>query len=92
MQRLRSYLWRHWQSYLLGGFCLLVTAGLVMVIPWWIRAAVSIIERGGSRENVVTYAVMIIGAAIGHGLVRTFSRFLIFNSGRAIEYELRNDI
>jgi len=70
----------------------LVTASLVMVIPWWIRAAVSIIERGGPREDVVTYAVMIIGAAIGQGLVRTFSRFLIFNSGRAIEYELRNDI
>lgn len=70
----------------------MVTASLIMVIPWWIRAAVSIIERGGPREDVVTYAVMIIGAAIGHGLVRTFSRFLIFNSGRAIEYELRNDI
>ncbi len=92
MQRLRSYLWRHWQSYLLGGICLFGTATLIMLIPWWLRAAVSVIERGGAKEEVVTYAVMIIGAAIGQGLVRTFSRFLIFNSGRAIEYELRNDI
>ncbi len=92
MQRLRIYLWRHWQSYLLGGICLFGTTTLVMLIPWWIRAAVIVIERGGAREDVVTYAVMIIGAAIGQGLARTFSRFLIFNSGRAIEYELRNDI
>nr|NIO09707.1 ABC transporter ATP-binding protein [Deltaproteobacteria bacterium] len=92
MQRLRIYLWRHWQSYLLGGICLFGTATLIMLIPWWIRAAVSVLEQGGPREDVVSYAVMIIGAAIGQGLVRTFSRFLIFNSGRAIEYELRNDI
>ncbi len=92
MQRLKSYLWRHWQSYLLGGICLFGTATLIMLIPWWIRAAVSVIERGGPREDVVTYAMMMIGAAIGQGLLRTFSRFLIFNSGRAIEYELRNDI
>jgi ATP-binding cassette subfamily B multidrug efflux pump len=92
MQRLRIYLWRHWQSYFLGGVCLFLTATLVMVIPWWIRSAIIIIERGGPNEDVVFYAMAIMGAAVGQGLMRTFSRFLIFNSGRAVEYELRNDV
>jgi len=92
IKRLKGYLWRHWQSYLLGGLCLFVTATLVMLIPWWIRAAVSIIEQGGRREDLVYYATLIIGAAVGQGVVRAFSRFLIFNAGRAVEYELRNDV
>jgi ATP-binding cassette subfamily B protein len=63
-----------------------------MVIPWWIRAAIRIIEQDGPIEDVFFYAMMIIVAAVAQGLVRTFSRFLIFNAGRDIEYDLRNDI
>lgn len=92
MQRLKGYLWRYWKRYLIGVLCLTVTAALIMVVPWWIRAAVRTIEQGGPIEDVVFYAMMIIVAAVAQGLVRTFSRFLIFNAGRDIEYDLRNDL
>ena len=92
MQRLKGYLWRYWRRYLIGVLCLTVTATLIMVVPWWIRAAVRTIEQGGPIEDVVFYAMMIIVAAVAQGLVRTFSRFLIFNAGRDIEYDLRNDL
>lgn len=92
MQRLKGYLWRYWKRYLIGVLCLAVTATLIMVVPWWIRAAVRTIEQGGPIEDVVFYAMMIIVAAVAQGLVRTFSRFLIFNAGRDIEYDLRNDL
>jgi len=92
MQRLKGYLWRYWKRYLIGVLCLTVTATLIMVVPWWIRAAVRTIEQGGPIEDVVFYAMMIIVAAVAQGLVRTFSRFLIFNAGRDIEYDLRNDL
>src|SRR4029434_3465905 len=48
MGRLKTYLWRYWRRYLVGGICLLSTATLVMWIPWWIRDAVRIIEHGGA--------------------------------------------
>jgi ABC-type multidrug transport system fused ATPase/permease subunit len=48
MGRLKTYLWRYWRRYLLGGLCLLGTATLVMWIPWWIREAVRILEEGGA--------------------------------------------
>ncbi len=92
MGRLRGYLRRYRRQYLFGGLCLLGTATLVMWIPWWIREAVRIIEHGGSVGDVTYYAVLIIAAAIVQGVVRTYSRALIFNAGRNIEYDLRNDL
>jgi ATP-binding cassette subfamily B multidrug efflux pump len=63
-----------------------------MWIPWWIREAVRIIEHGGMAQDVAYYAILIIAAALAQGLVRTFSRALIFNAGRNVEYDLRNDL
>ena len=92
MGRLKTYLWRYWRRYLVGGICLLGTATLVMWIPWWIRDAVRIIENGGSLRDVRFYAAVIGVAALIQGVVRTFSRALIFNAGRDVEYDLRNDL
>ena len=92
MGRLKLYVWRYWRRYLVGALCLLGTATLVMWIPWWIREAVRIVEHGGSLRDVTFYAVVIALAAILQGAVRTFSRALIFNAGRDVEYDLRNDL
>src|SRR5437667_11799827 len=92
MGRLSSYAWRYWRRYLLGGLCLLVTTTLVMWIPWWIREAIRIIENGGSPRGVAFYAVVISLAAIAQGIVRTCSRAVIFNAGRDVEYDLRDEV
>jgi ATP-binding cassette subfamily B protein len=92
MGRLLGYVRRYRRQYLFGGLCLLGTATLVMWIPWWIREAVRIIEHGGSLGDVTYYAALIFGAAVLQGVVRTYSRALIFNAGRNIEYDLRNDL
>jgi ATP-binding cassette subfamily B multidrug efflux pump len=92
MGRLWRYIWRYWRSYLFGGLCLFGTATLVMWIPWWIREAVRVIEHGGAMRDVTYYAVLIIAAAVVQGVVRAYSRALIFNAGRTVEYDLRNDL
>jgi ATP-binding cassette subfamily B protein len=92
MGRLKSYLWRYWRRYLLGAFCLFGTATLVMWIPWWIREGVRIIEHGGPVGDVSYYVLLIIVAAVAQGIIRTYSRSLIFNAGRDVEYDLRNDL
>jgi ATP-binding cassette, subfamily B, multidrug efflux pump len=63
-----------------------------MWIPWWIREAVRVIEHGGAMRDVTYYAVLIIAAALVQGVVRAYSRALIFNAGRTVEYDLRNDL
>ena len=92
MGRLSRYIWRYWRSYLVGGLCLFGTATLVMWIPWWIREAVRVIEHGGAMRDVTYYAVLIIAAAVVQGVIRAYSRALIFNAGRTVEYDLRNDL
>ena len=59
MGRLKTYALRYWRRYLVGALCLLITATLVMWIPWWIREAVRIIEHGGPLRDVTFYAVVI---------------------------------
>jgi len=92
MGRLKRYALRYWRRYLVGGLFLLGTATLVMWIPWWIREAVRIIEHGGSLGDITHYCVFIGVAAVVQGIVRTYSRALIFNAGRNVEYDLRNDV
>jgi ATP-binding cassette subfamily B protein len=92
MGRLRGYVLRYRRRYALGAVCLLGTATLVMWIPWWIREAVRILEEGGALDDVTFYAVIIAAAAVVQGVIRTWSRSLIFNAGRDIEYDLRGDL
>jgi ATP-binding cassette subfamily B protein len=92
MGRLGSYILRYWRRYVFGILCLLLTVSLVMWIPWLMRQAVKIIEQGGSLHDVRYYALLIVVAGLAQGIIRTFSRALIFNAGRDIEYDVRNDL
>jgi ATP-binding cassette, subfamily B, multidrug efflux pump len=91
MNRLPPYLRRHWLGYLFGIICTFVTGSLAMVGPYLLRDAVNAIE-GGHFGLVPFYAKLMGCAALMLGATRWFSRFVIFNCGRDVEYELRNDL
>jgi ATP-binding cassette subfamily B protein len=78
--------------YALGLACLVTTGTLAMSVPWLLKHAVDTIAAGGSAATVGWLAATIIAVALGQSVVRTCSRFLIFNVGRDIEYDLRNDL
>ena len=63
-----------------------------MSIPWLLKQAVEGIEHGRPFSEVSSTVLLIIGIALLQGVVRSFSRFLIFNVGRDIEYQLRNEL
>lgn len=90
--RLIDYLWRYRRRYLLGGVCLIGTTSLLMLVPWWVRGAIDVIERGDPDSELGGYALLIALAAAGGGLLRGISRSIIFNAGRNVEYDLRNDL
>src|SRR5919109_4812367 len=92
MRRLWGYIYGYRSWYLRGIFCLVVTATLAMSIPLLLKRAVEGIEQGASARHLSLYVVAIIGIALVQGVVRACSRFLIFNVGRDIEYDLRNDL
>src|SRR6202167_4272089 len=91
MKRLFSYARRYWLRYVFGISCTFANATLAAIIPLFIRDAIN--ATGQHRPDLVAhYAMLMIGFALTLGTVRWFSRFVIFNIGRDIEYDLRNDL
>ena len=72
--------------------CLIGTTSLLMVVPWWVRGAIDVIERGDPDWELGGYVLRIALAAAGGGLLRGVARSIIFNAGRNVEYDLRNDL
>ena len=91
MKRLLLYMRRYWRRYLFGIVCTLATATLAMMIPLFMRDAIDA-TKAHNFEQIAHYAELMIVFAIVLGVVRWFSRFVIFNVGRDIEYDLRNDL
>jgi ATP-binding cassette subfamily B protein len=85
---------------LAGCLCLVATNGLSMAIPWLIKNAIDTLRAGGAGARVLAGvhggvardAAWIAGLAVAQAVIRTWSRILIFNAGRNIEYRLRNDL
>ena len=94
MKRLWQYVLRHKLRYAIGTACLFTTASLVMAIPYYMRLSIDTIQAGGpdATRTVARYALTMVIVALVQALIRTVSRTLIFNTGRDIEYELRNDL
>jgi ATP-binding cassette subfamily B protein len=92
VNRLFGYLRRYRWRYAAGGACLLVTASLAMAVPYLLKRAIESIEKGEPLSHVTSLALVIIGVALVQGVVRTLSRSIIFNVGRDVEYDLRNDL
>ena len=82
----------------LGAICLAATNALALSIPWLIKGAIDALRAGapahpgGVQGLVVRNAGLIAACAVTQALIRTWSRILIFNAGRNIEYRLRGDV
>lgn len=101
-------LWVFFKTYrtwfLFGAFFLLATNAMNLAIPAYIGEAVETLRdaaaQGDSlaagfdavRDQLVNIGLIIVALAIGGGIARTLSRILIFNAGRHIEFDLRNEI
>jgi ATP-binding cassette subfamily B protein len=94
MRRLWSYLAPYRARYAFGGLCLFVTASLAMFIPVLLKDAVDAIShaRPGETSGVTSIVLAIFAIALVQAVTRTFSRFVIFNVGRDVEYDIRNDL
>ncbi len=92
MLRLWGYLRRYWPRYAFGAACLLLTASLAMAVPYLLKQAIESIEAGKPFADVASLAGLIAAIAIVQGFVRTLSRSMIFNVGRDVECDLRNDL
>ncbi len=86
-----SYLRPHSAKLWQGMLLLLVTNLLDKSIPWLLRDAVDALVSG-ALGTVARSAGLVALLAASMGVVRTISRTTVFNIGRDIEFELRNDL
>ncbi|MFM2246366.1 MAG: hypothetical protein RL071_2440 [Pseudomonadota bacterium] len=86
---LRRYAWAHRWRYLGGLATLGLTNWLTVEIPLSIGLALDRFRAGEALGGPVA-AVVVMGALVI--VVRTLSRVLVFNPGRDIERDLRDDI
>jgi ATP-binding cassette subfamily B protein len=97
--RLWSYAKNYTTWYLAGAVFLVLTNLAALEIPEQLGHAVQMMRDAGSagdfasiRGEVIDAAVLIIWLAIGAGVARIFSRITIFNAGRFVEFDLRNEV
>jgi ATP-binding cassette, subfamily B, multidrug efflux pump len=91
MKRLFSYMRRHWLTYFFGILATFLTATFYNFVPLLTRDAINA-AQAGHRPALAHYAELIALVAVVMGTARWISRFVIFNIGRDIEYEIRNDL
>ena len=85
MQRLFAYIRRYWLRYIFGILCTIATAVLLTIIPRLSGKATDAINHSDYARLDHLIWLMVL-AAIGMGVARWFSRFVIFNCGRDIDY------
>jgi ATP-binding cassette subfamily B protein len=95
LNQLRSLL-PYYKPYIRG-----VIAGLVLVVlsnvftiagPFLLKLAIDALTNALSRQVIMTYALLIVGAALLSGATRFGMRQLLNSISRRIETDLRNDL
>jgi len=90
---LASYILQHKTSYSLGVGFLLLTTWISVSIPKHIGESIDILNGAlNSAENQLqTHLLLIVALAFLQIFVRTVSRILFFNPGRAIEKQVKDE-
>ena len=88
---MRAYVRPYYGRLAWGVVLLLGTNALDKSIPWLLQGAVDALERS-DLGLVKNYALGVVALAAVLWIVRTASRIQVFNVGRDVEYDLRNEM
>ena len=92
LRRILHYLRPYRTTVLLGAVSLLVVNLLGVSLPLIVRNAVDALHGGFALNDVLLKAGLIIALATVMGLVRLWSRILVFGVGRQVETDLKQRI
>ena len=91
-RRLSFYLRRNRAFYAFCGVAILAYNGAFVAIPILVGRVVAAAETGLDREEVALRSGTLLAVVLFGAVVRYFSRTLVFNAAREVEYEIRNDL
>jgi ATP-binding cassette subfamily B multidrug efflux pump len=90
--RLSKYIASNRRYYAIWSVITLCYVATFLIVPELTGRTVGAIENGEPADAIVRLAVWLAGVGILGGVLRYFSRVLVFNAAREIEYEMRNDL
>ena len=93
LRRLSVYIRRNWVYYTLWLLLVLAYSCAFVLLPLAVGWAIQgVVDPEVSPSEVQLRCVAIFAIAVVRGTVRYFSRLLVFNAAREVEYEIRNDL
>ena len=92
LRRLQFYILRNRGFYALCVFFILLYNAAFVAIPVLVGRVVAAAESGLGRDVVAERASLLLAVVIVGAVIRYFSRTLVFNAAREVEYEIRNDL
>jgi len=88
---LKKYFFRYKNRLLLGFLFILVSDAAQVMIPLFMKNGIDSLRVETTSENLLKYALLIVGAAFVAGLFRFLIRETIIVVSRKIEFDLRQD-
>jgi ATP-binding cassette subfamily B protein len=92
VRRLLSYFIRHRKPLLLGAICVVGSAIFSLAKPLIIGNAVNELTKVITREALVRYSLLLVGASAIEGAFLFLQRRIIIGASRRIEFDMRNDL
>ncbi|MDC3072950.1 ABC transporter ATP-binding protein/permease [Prochlorococcus sp. AH-716-O10] len=87
-----KYLKPYTKEFLYGGFALLVVNILSVLIPLEVKNIIDQLKDGFSSSFVISKSLLLMFLATCMGLIRLFSRQIVFGIGRKVEVNLRQKL
>ncbi len=92
LRRLWPYLAHNRRRYTAWSVVTLGYVALVVSVPLLVGWAFAALEQGLGPAEVARRCSILIGVTLARGALRYWTRTIVFNAAREVEYELRNDL
>src|SRR5687768_13419100 len=90
-RRLLHYFALYKKRLTLGALCVVGSAAFSLLKPLIIGRAVNVLTTGFTRQDLVRYSLMLIGASMVEGVFLYLQRSILIGASRLMEYDMRND-
>lgn len=93
LKSVSRYMKPYWDKYIIGILWLIVIDTTVIYVPQIMRNFANDYQNGMlTKDRLVTYALLTLGAAVLMSIGRYFWRVCLFGSSRRIEYDIRKEL
>lgn len=92
LRRLSVYVVRNKRYYAIWALATFVYVGAFIGFPMLVGDAIQAATEGAPREEILTLCLWIFGVVMLRFVFRYYSRTMVFDAAREVEYEMRNDL